>query len=307
MKYQWYPGHMAKARRMMEDSVRLTDVVIEIVDARCPASSRNPDIDKMAAGKGRIIILNKADLADPKVTESWMRYFTSQGISCMNADARRRVNVRGLMSLTEKVCRERNERRRGKGMNTGRVRAMIAGIPNVGKSTWINSLAGRASAKTGNKPGVTRGGQWITVGSSFELLDTPGILWPKMDQEIVGRNLALTGSMRDEVINIEELALELITFLLDQYPGVLADRYGIDEAEPEAMERNDMLLRPGTSPNAIRCMEDISAHRAFMKKGGGADYDRTARAVLDDFRSGRLGRISLEKPALEGENAHEQQ
>ncbi|MCH4069793.1 MAG: ribosome biogenesis GTPase YlqF [Lachnospiraceae bacterium] len=298
MKYQWYPGHMAKARRMMEESIRLVDVVIEIVDARCPASSRNPDIDRMAAGKGRIIILNKADLADPGVTDLWSAYFRVNGIACMSADARRRISVRNLTQMTAKVCEERNARRRAKGMNTDHVRAMIAGIPNVGKSTWINSLSGRASAKTGNKPGVTRGGQWIAVGTSFELLDTPGILWPGMDREQTGRNLALTGSMRDEAINIEELALELITFLLDAYPGVLAARYGIDESGQEEETRDDMILRPDTSPNAIRCMDDISAWRAFMKKGGGIDYDRTARALLDDFRSGRLGRISLEKPPV---------
>ncbi len=296
MKYQWYPGHMAKARRMMEESIRLVDVVIEIVDARCPASSRNPDIDRMAAGKGRIIILNKADLADPAVTARWSAYFEDDGIPCLSADARRRVNVRALTQMTRKVCEERNARLRAKGMKTDHVRAMIAGIPNVGKSTWINSLSGRASAKTGNKPGVTRGGQWIAVGSTFELLDTPGILWPGMDGEQTGRNLALTGSMRDEVINIEELALDLITFLLKSYPGVLTARYGIDESETEETARDDMILRPGTSLNAIRCMEDICTRRAFVRKGGGVDFDRAARAILDDFRSGRLGKISLEKP-----------
>lgn len=306
MKYQWYPGHMAKARRAMEDSIRLVDVVIEIADARCPASSRNPDIDRMAEGKGRIIILNKADLADPKVTESWTAFFQAQNIACMSADARRRVNVRNLSSLIEKVCREKKERLRAKGMNANHIRAMIAGIPNVGKSTWINSLSGRASAKTGNKPGVTRGSQWISVGNTFDLLDTPGILWPGMDQENVGRNLALTGSMRDEVINIEELALELITFLLDQYPGVLAARYGINEEKTESAERDDMIMRPGTNANAIRCMEEISTRRAFIKKGGGIDYDRTARAVLDDFRSGRTGRISLEKPEAAERSGDEQ-
>lgn len=296
MKYQWYPGHMAKARRMMQDSIRLVDVVIEIVDARCPRASRNPDIDKMAGNKGRIVILNKADLADPKISEQWMSYYQAQGIEAMSSDGRRKVNTRGLTQLISQVCRERNERLRAKGMNTRKVRAMIAGIPNVGKSTWINSLSGRASAKTGNRPGVTRGGQWITVGTSFELLDTPGILWPGMDQEETGRALAFTGSMRDEVINIEELALELITFLLEHYPGVLAARYQIDESEPDKLHRDDMILRPGTSANAIRCMEAIGTARAFTKRGGGLDYDRTAKAVLDDFRSGRLGRISIEKP-----------
>ena len=296
MKYQWYPGHMAKARRMMEDSIRLVDVVIEIVDARCPASSRNPDIDRMAAGKGRILILNKSDLADPAVTALWSSHFQSAGISCLAADARRRISVRTLTQMTQKVCEDRNARRRAKGMNTDHVRAMIAGIPNVGKSTWINSLSGRASAKTGNKPGVTRGGQWIAVGSSFELLDTPGILWPGMEGEKTGRNLALTGSMRDEVINIEELALELITYLLKSYPGALAARYGIDESETIDAQRDDMILRPGTSADAIRCMEDICVCRAFVRKGGGVDYGRAARAILDDFRCGRLGRISLEKP-----------
>ena len=228
MNYQWYPGHMTKARRMMEENIKLIDLVIEVVDARIPMSSRNPDIDNLAKNKARLILLNKSDLSDERLNQQWIDYFAQKGVLCLKLNSRSGVGIKQMNSAIERACHEKIERDKKKGIMNRPVRAMVVGIPNVGKSTFINAYAGRACAKTGNKPGVTKGKQWIKLSKTVELLDTPGILWPKFDSEIVGRNLALIGSMNDEVINIEDLAFEAVTFLKNNYSGNLSERYGVD-------------------------------------------------------------------------------
>lgn len=279
MKIQWYPGHMTKAKRMMIEDIKLIDLVIELVDARIPMSSRNPDIDALAKGKSRVILLNKADLADEKVNDRWVQYFSNKGFHVIKADSRNRGGLKNIKTVIDNACKEKKERDRRKGIINRPVRAMVAGIPNVGKSTFINSFAGRACAKTGNKPGVTKGKQWIRLGKDVELLDTPGILWPKFDDEKVGTDLAFIGSVNDQVINLTELAAELIAFLKGNYKGRLNERYGADE---------------GTGDNEI--MKSIALSRGCLKKGGEIDYDKAVALLLDDFRSGKLGRISIEVP-----------
>ena len=279
MNYQWYPGHMTKARRMMEENIKLIDLVIEVVDARIPISSRNPDIDILAKNKARLILLNKSDLSDESANQAWVDYYNSKNILCIKLNSKTGAGIKQINSAVEKACHEKLERDRKKGILNRPVRAMVVGIPNVGKSTFINAYAGRACAKTGNKPGVTKGKQWIRLGKNIELLDTPGILWPKFDSQLVGRNLALIGSMNDEVINIEDLAFEAVCFLLEQYPGRLAERYGADE------EREPLFI-----------MDDIAKKRGCLKKGAVTDYEKLAGIILDDFRSGRIGRLTLELP-----------
>ena len=282
MNYQWYPGHMTKARRMMEENIKLIDLVIEVVDARIPMSSRNPDIDNLAKNKARLILLNKSDLSDERLNQQWIDYFAQKGVLCLKLNSRRGAGIKQMNSAIERACHEKIERDKKKGIMNRPVRAMVVGIPNVGKSTFINAYAGRACAKTGNKPGVTKGKQWIKLSKTVELLDTPGILWPKFDSEIVGRNLALIGSMNDEVINIEDLAFEAVTFLKNNYSGNLSERYGVDEDE-----------------ETLEIMDAIAAKRGCLKRGAMTDYEKLAGIILDDFRSGRIGRITLEKPGEE--------
>ena len=282
MNYQWYPGHMTKARRMMEENIKLIDLVIEVVDARIPMSSRNPDIDNLAKNKARLILLNKSDLSDERLNQQWIDYFAQKGVLCLKLNSRCGAGFKQMNSAIERACHEKIERDKKKGIMNRPVRAMVVGIPNVGKSTFINAYAGRACAKTGNKPGVTKGKQWIKLSKTVELLDTPGILWPKFDSEIVGRNLALIGSMNDEVINIEDLAFEAVTFLKNNYSGNLSERYGVDEDE-----------------ETLEIMDAIAAKRGCLKRGAMTDYEKLAGIILDDFRSGRIGRITLEKPGEE--------
>lgn len=282
MNYQWYPGHMTKARRMMEENIKLIDLVIEVVDARIPMSSRNPDIDNLAKNKARLILLNKSDLSDERLNQQWIDYFAQKGVLCLKLNSRGGAGIKQMNSAIERACHEKIERDKKKGIMNRPVRAMVVGIPNVGKSTFINAYAGRACAKTGNKPGVTKGKQWIKLSKTVELLDTPGILWPKFDSELVGRNLALIGSMNDEVINIEDLAFEAVTFLKNNYSGNLSERYGVDEDE-----------------ETLEIMDAIAAKRGCLKRGAMTDYEKLAGIILDDFRSGRIGRITLEKPGEE--------
>ncbi len=279
MNYQWYPGHMTKARRMMEENIKLIDLVIEVVDARAPISSRNPDIDSLAANKSRLILLNKSDLSDEQANGRWVDYFTQKGFYVLKINARTGAGVKQVNSTVAEACKEKIERDRRKGIMNRPVRAMVVGIPNVGKSTFINSYAGKACTKTGNKPGVTKGKQWIRLNKNIELLDTPGILWPKFEDQSVGLRLAMIGSMNDEILNVEELALDTIKYILQNYPGMLADRYDIDE-----------------STEALAVMEAIAAKRGCLKRGGLVDYEKASGIILDDFRSGRIGRISLEQP-----------
>ena len=229
MNVQWYPGHMTKAKRQMQEDLKLIDLIIELVDARVPLSSRNPDIDSLGQNKARLIILNKADLADERQNEAWTEYFIKKGFHVVQVDSRKGGGMKRVQAMIQEACREKTERDRRRGIKNRPVRAMVAGIPNVGKSTFINTFAGKACTKTGNKPGVTRGKQWIRLNKNVELLDTPGILWPKFEDQKVGERLACIGSVKDDLLNLEELSLLLIDYLKERYPGVLAKRYGIEE------------------------------------------------------------------------------
>lgn len=279
MNFQWYPGHMTKAKRQMEEDIKLIDLVIEIVDARIPKSSRNPDIDELGKNKYRLIIMNKADLAEPAKTKSWSDFFEQKGYAVVCIDARSKAGMKSITGLVMEVCREKIERDRKRGIKNRPVRAMVVGIPNVGKSTFINSYAGKAVAKTGNKPGVTKGKQWIRFGKNVELLDTPGILWPKFEDQMVGLRLALIGSIKDEILNTDELSLELIKLLKESYPGVLHARYDVTEEQKET----ELLF-------------EIAKNRNCVSKGMELDYSKAANLLIDEFRDGTLGRITLERP-----------
>ena len=279
MNIQWYPGHMTKARRMMQEDIKLIDIVIELVDARIPLSSKNPDIDSLAGQKSRMILLNKYDLADPERTAEWERWFKGQGFYVYKLDARKGGQMKTITNIIQEACKEKIERDRKRGIINRPVRAMIVGIPNVGKSTFINTYAGQACAKTGNKPGVTKGKQWIRLNKNVELLDTPGILWPKFDDPAVGERLALIGSIKDEILNISELSIRLIEFLKEFYPGILAERYAVDE-----------------NCDKIAILEKIAEARNCRQKGNTLDLDKASKLLIDDFRSGKLGRLTLEFP-----------
>lgn len=278
-KIQWYPGHMTKARREMEESVKLIDLVIEIADARAVMSSLNPDINRIANGKVRMMILNKSDLADEAVNKAWVEYFQGKGIKCICLDSRKNNSMNPVRKAIEEVCSDKIERDRKRGIKGRPVRAMVVGIPNVGKSTFINSFSGKSVAKTGNKPGVTKGKQWIRIDKNCELLDTPGILWPKFEDAATGEHLAFIGSISDEVVEQTDLCIELVAFLKTKYPGVLSERFGVDES-----------LEAGTFLN------EVADKRKLLKKGSEPDYDRTVRVIIDEFRSGKIGRISIENP-----------
>ncbi len=285
MNYQWYPGHMAKAKRMMQENIKLIDVVIELVDARIPLSSKNPDIDQLAKGKSRVILLNKSDMADPGYTTAWKAYFEAKGYYVALVNSKNGNGVKQVKDIVYKACEAKIERDRRKGILNRPVRAMVVGIPNVGKSTFINSFVGKASAKTGNKPGVTKGKQWIRLNNNIELLDTPGILWPKFEDQSVGLRLALIGSINDNIINTTELTLEFIKYVSSNYPSSLIERYGIESFGVIT----DL-------ESAAEILKQIALKRGCIMKGGEADLDRAALIVLDDFRSIRLGAISLEQP-----------
>ncbi len=277
MQIQWYPGHMTKAKRQMQEDIRLVDLVIELVDARVPKSSRNPDIDELGKNKFRVILMNKADLADKRKTEQWSNYFRSKGYFVVCLDARSRSGMKKVQEVISEACREKIERDQRRGIKNRPVRAMVVGIPNVGKSTFINSFAGRACAKTGNKPGVTKGKQWIRLNKNVELLDTPGILWPKFEDPAVGRNLALIGSIKDEILNLDEMAVELISILKRDYAGLLKERYGVEEEK-----------------DAAQILNGIAENRKCISKGGEYDYSKAAALLIDEFRSGKLGAVTLE-------------
>ena len=294
MNYQWYPGHMTKAKRMMEENIKLIDLVIEIVDARIPISSRNPDIDSLAVNKARIILLNKADLADDYVTNKWIAYFNSKNIYCLKLNSRNNSGIKQVNGLIMTACADKIERNKQRGILNRPIRAMVVGIPNVGKSTFINSYAGKASAKTGNKPGVTKGKQWIKLNKNVELLDTPGILWPKFDNQEVGKRLAMIGSMNDEILNVEELAIDTIKYIYSEYSDNVIERYGLDK-EKTAASYDENAINPDNSV-ALYIMEQAAVKRGCIKKGNNIDYEKISNIILDDFRSGRLGRISLETP-----------
>ena len=279
MHFQWYPGHMTKARRMMQENIMLVDLIIELVDARIPLSSRNPDIDELGRNKARLILLNKADLAEDRKNDEWLEYFKSRGYSAVKVNSRKGGGIKSIQSVIQEACREKTERDRRRGILNRPVRAMVAGIPNVGKSTFINALAGKACAKTGNKPGVTKGKQWIRLNKNVELLDTPGILWPKFEDQEVGLKLAFIGSIKDEVLQTEELAAELAGFLSREYPGVMEEKYAVEASEDK-----------------YECLRRIAESRHCLVRGSELDTEKAASILLDDFRNGRLGRITLETP-----------
>lgn len=297
MNYQWYPGHMTKAKRMMEENIKLIDLVIEIVDARVPMSSRNPDIDRLAANKARIILLNKADLADDCITNQWIAYFNAKNIHCLKLNSRNNASVKPVNNLIQTACADKLERDKKRGIMNRPIRAMVVGIPNVGKSTFINSFSGKASAKTGNKPGVTKGKQWIKLGKNVEMLDTPGILWPKFDNQEVGKRLAMIGSMNDEILNIEELAIDTINYIYQFYPDNIIERYSLDKDKVEA-SYDENSINPDNSI-ALYIMEQAAVKRGCIKKGNSIDYEKVSNIILDDFRSGRLGRITLERDEID--------
>lgn len=276
--FQWYPGHMAKAKRSMEEDVRLVDAIIELVDARSPLSTRNPDIDMLGRGKTRIIVLNKSDLASERYNKEWVAYFEHQGMSAVSMVSKS-GSMKALNAILKVHADEKTAKDLKRGIHNRPYRAMVAGIPNVGKSTFINALAGKNITKTGNRPGVTKGKQWITIGRGLELLDTPGILWPKIDDSSAAFYMALIGSMNDEAINTDELTAELIRLLRERYPDILKEKYGVEEED----DLQGVYVRMAKALNALA-------------KGGAPDTERAAGVLLDSFRSGKLGRITLEFP-----------
>ncbi len=282
MIVQWYPGHMTKAKRQMQEDIKLIDLIIELVDARVPLSSRNPDIDELGKNKSRLILLNKADLADERYNEKWTEYFLKKGFFVVKVNSKSGAGLKSIQRVIQEACKEKIERDRKRGIMNRPIRAMVVGIPNVGKSTFINSYAGKACTKTGNKPGVTKGKQWIRLNKNLELLDTPGILWPKFEDQEVGKRLAFIGSINDDILNIEELSLELLAYLSKYYPGVLKTRYGIaEEGTPLSM------------------LEGIAENRKCILRGQELDYGKAANILVDEFRNGKLGRITLEFPVEE--------
>ena len=263
----------------MQENIKLIDLIIELTDARVPQSSRNPDIDELGRNKARLILLNKSDLAEDRKSDEWLEYFKGQGYSAVKVNSKKGGGIKSIQNVIQEACREKIERDRKRGILNRPVRAMVVGIPNVGKSTFINALAGKACAKTGNKPGVTKGKQWIRLNKNVELLDTPGILWPKFEDQAVGLKLAFIGSIKDEILQTEELAAELIKYLGSAYPGVVESKY---EIEPDK--------------DPYGCLRGIAESRHCLVRGSELDTEKAAAILLDDFRNGRLGRITLERP-----------
>ena len=281
MNIQWFPGHMTKAQRMIEDSIKQVDAVCEILDARIPNSSRNPDIDRLASGKPRLIILNRTDLADPKITAQWRAFFEAQGIKILETDAKSGKGVNGFAPALRELLKDKIADYAAKGQVNRPMRVMILGIPNVGKSTFINKVAKRKAAIAGDKPGVTRGKQWINIDKGLDLLDTPGILWPKFDSQEVGEMLAITNAIKADVLDKETLAANFMLRLRDMYPEALTGRYKF-EPDPEM--------------NGFELLEEAAKKRGFLVSRGEYDIERMANTLLGEYHDGKLGRISLEKP-----------
>ena len=300
MDYQWYPGHMTKARRMMQENIGLVDLVIELADARIPLSSRNPDIDSLCGSKARILLMTKADMADPARTARFQKYFEDKGYMVIAMDARTRKSNEKIRAYVEKACAAKRERDKRRGIIGRPLRAMVVGIPNVGKSTFINSFAGRASAKTGNKPGVTRGKQWIRLNKNLELLDTPGILWPRFEDRQVGVRLALTGAIRQELLEEQELSLELLDYLQKEYPVLVTGKYAPADGDTGRKAPADGDTNWELPMESAQLLSKIAQARNLLRTGGEPDYQRASKMVLDDFRNGKTGRITLETPPAGG-------
>ena len=283
MNIQWYPGHMAKTRRMIADQLRNVDAVCEILDARVPLSSRNPDVEELTAGKPRLIVLNRVDLADPAATRRWSDWFRGRGFAVLEANARQGQGTRQFPGAVRSLLSDKLAAYAERGQAGRMIRVMVLGIPNVGKSTFINQVARRKTAKAEDRPGVTRSKQWIPVDPSLELLDTPGMLWPKFEDQTVGFRLACTGAVRDEIVDLEELASRLMAYLGEHYPQALLDRYKTEVSEEDS--GYDLLTKAGRK-------------RGFVLRGGEIDTERMARILLDEFRGGKLGRFTLELPTF---------
>ena len=283
LNIQWFPGHMTKARRMIISDLKMVDAVCEIIDARIPYSSRNPDLDEMTGTKPRIVILNRTDQADPDITKEWVKYFKSIGKFVIETDAKSGWGVKNFTPAVKEVLKSKLDDYKSKGQVGRKLRIMVVGIPNVGKSSFINKVAGRKAASASDKPGVTKGKQWINIGSDLELLDTPGVLWPKFDNQTIGENLAFTGAIKDEILDRVTLGANLMLRLRAYYPERIKARYKFD---------------PDLEANGYDLLEEAGRNRGFLISGGEIDLERTSAILLDEFRGGKLGRISLEKPEV---------
>ena len=281
MNIQWFPGHMTKAQRMIEDNIKLVDAVCEVLDARIPRASRNPDIDRLAAGKPRLVILNRCDLADPAVTKAWTAAFRAQGLAVLETDARSGKGVASFAPAVRELLSDKLKAYESKGQTGRGLKVMVLGIPNVGKSTFINKVAGRKAAAAGDKPGVTRGRQWINIDRGLDLLDTPGILWPKFDSQEVGEMLAVTNGIKSEVLDRETLAANFMLRLRELYPDAIEKRYG---------------FVPDPDLNGFELLEQAAKKRGFLLSRGEYDTERMANTLLDEYHAGKLGRLSLERP-----------
>ncbi|PZE22474.1 ribosome biogenesis GTPase YlqF [Paenibacillus xerothermodurans] len=288
MTIQWFPGHMTRARRQIEEKLKLIDVVIELLDARIPLSSRNPMIDEILQNKPRLVLLNKNDLADPEVTAQWVAYFAEQGLQALPVDAANGSQMKEIMARCRELMAAKFEAQLRKGIKPRAVRALIVGIPNVGKSTLINRLAGRKIAATGDKPGVTKAQQWIKVGKEMELLDTPGILWPKFEDQQVGMRLAVTGAIKEELLHTDDIALFAVRYLAQHYREALKERYAIEKLPDDMTDTNAV----------IEVMEAIGRKRGALMSGGRVDLDKAALVILRELRAGKMGRVSLERPDI---------
>ncbi|MBU7592097.1 ribosome biogenesis GTPase YlqF [Metabacillus halosaccharovorans] len=281
MTIQWFPGHMAKARRQVTEKLKLIDIVFELVDARIPMSSRNPMIDDIVSSKPRIVLLNKADKADETITKQWIEYFKEQDIPAIAIDAQSGTGLKQITSLSKLLLKEKFDKMAAKGIKPRAIRALIIGIPNVGKSTLINRLAKKNIAKTGDRPGVTTAQQWVKVGNELELLDTPGILWPKFEDQLVGQKLATTGAIKDAILNLQDITVFALTFLKEHYPNRLVERFHLDDLSDEI----------------VPLFDEIGKKRGCMMSGGYIDYDKTSELILREIRTDKLGRLSFETPA----------
>ncbi|KUP07092.1 GTPase [Bacillus coahuilensis p1.1.43] len=280
MTIQWFPGHMAKARREVTEKLKLVDIIFELVDARIPISSRNPMMDQIVQQKPRLVLLNKEDMADPELTKAWIAYFEERGIKAISLNAQEGNGLHAIVKAAKEILKPKWDRMKAKGMNPRAIRAMIIGIPNVGKSTLINRLAKKNIAKTGNTPGVTKAQQWIKVGKELELLDTPGILWPKFEDQEVGYKLAVTGAIKDTIINLQDISVYALRYLEKNYPKVLKERYGLDEIPSDL----------------VQLFDHIGMKRGSIRPGGEVDYDKTAELIIRDVRSVKLGRLTFDHP-----------
>lgn len=289
MNIQWYPGHMTKTRRQIEADLKNVDIVVEIIDARIPVSSRNPDIDAITAGKPRLVVLNRADQADPAGNRAWGAWFRKKGWSVLETDAKTGAGVNQFSRVVQEVLKDQIARWQEKGLVGRPVRAMVVGVPNVGKSTFINKVARKKSAKASDRPGVTRGKQWVTVDRGLELLDTPGILWPKFEDVETGMRLAFTGAVKDDIMDVETLGCHLMAFLGTQYPNVLVESYRLKEVTAREAEENEVAY-------GYRLLEACAQKRGMRISGGEFDTERMARVLLDEYRGGKLGRFTLELP-----------